>query len=135
MVKASPISLTLSSFNFSLLLNRPGSTPGVYMLDQSNEMRAIFEAYDPIYKGDETTGIAFSPTGNIMYANFQDCGCEVTYANDCGCLFQFTRDDGLSYDAESKYFVQFKMFEIDVDVIVSKLMIVVVSLEKQHRQV
>ena len=28
--------------------------------------------------------------------------------------------------------MQFKMFEIDVDVIVSKLMIVVVSLEKQH---
>ena len=78
-----------------------GSTPGVYALDPSGDMHAIFEAYDPIYKGDETTGLAFSPDGNTMYASFQDCGCEVTYAKDCGCLIRFIRDDGMSFDDES----------------------------------
>lgn len=79
-----------------------GSTPGVYALDSSGRMHGMFEAYDSMYKGDETTGLAFSPDGNKMYASFQDCGCEVSYDVDCGCLFQFTRDDGLSFDDESK---------------------------------
>jgi secreted PhoX family phosphatase len=61
-------------------------------------MHAIFEPYDPMYKGDETTGLAFSPDGKTMFANFQDCGCSVPYADDCGCLFQFIRDDGMSFD-------------------------------------
>jgi secreted PhoX family phosphatase len=73
----------------------------VYVLDPSLDMHAIFEAYSSIYKDDETTGLAFSPDGNTMYANFQDCGCEVTYADDCGCLFKFVRDDGMSFDDAS----------------------------------
>ena len=75
-----------------------GSSPGVYTLDPSGSMYAIFEAYDAIYKGDETTGLAFSPNGNTMYANFQDCGCQVPYDKTCGCLFQFIRNDGMSFD-------------------------------------
>ncbi|KAL3801512.1 hypothetical protein HJC23_000950 [Cyclotella cryptica] len=78
-----------------------GSDPGVYGLDPNGRMFAIFEAYDKKYKGDETTGIAFSPDGTKMYAAFQDCGCPVTYGRDCGCLFQFTRDDGRSFDEEA----------------------------------
>jgi secreted PhoX family phosphatase len=78
-----------------------GSTPGVYVLDLSGNMYAIFEAYNAVYKGDETTGLAFSPNGNTMYASFQDCGCELIYADDCGCLVKFVRDDGLSFDDES----------------------------------
>jgi secreted PhoX family phosphatase len=79
-----------------------GRTPGVYVLDPSGDMHAIFEPYDPMYKGDETTGLAFSPDGKTMFANFQDCGCSVPYADDCGCLFQFIRDDGMSFDDESQ---------------------------------
>ncbi|KAL7485353.1 hypothetical protein ACHAW6_010955 [Cyclotella cf. meneghiniana] len=85
-----------------LYFTEDGGYPGVYSLDSSGNMYAIFEAYDTMYRGDETTGLAFSPDGNKMYASFQDCGCAVTYGQDCGCLFQFTRDDGLSFDGESE---------------------------------
>ena len=79
-----------------------GSTPGVYAMDTNGSMYAIFEAYSDMYKGDETTGLAFSPDGNTMYANFQDCGCKETYGEDCGCLLRFIRDDGLGFDGESQ---------------------------------
>ena len=67
-------------------------------IDAVGRSYAIFEAYDMKYFNDETTGLAFSPDGTVMYACFQDCGCEVTGEYDCGCLFAFRRDDGYSFD-------------------------------------
>ena len=49
---------------------------GVYAIDGNNKRYAMFEAYAEQYKGDETTGLAFSPDGTKMYACFQDCGCD-----------------------------------------------------------
>ena len=54
-----------------------------------------------MYFGDETTGLAFSPDGTIMFAAFQDCGCKDSGEKDCGCLFAFWRDDGRSFDGKT----------------------------------
>ena len=79
-----------------------GRTPGVYAVDtETGTKYSIFEAYGEKYYGDETTGLAFSPDGNKMYACFQDCGCEISGDFDCGCLLELTRDDGMSFDGET----------------------------------
>ena len=78
-----------------------GKTPGVYAIDAEGKPYTIFEAYDEKYSGDETTGLAFSPDGTIMYTALQDCGCEVSGEKDCGCLLSFYRDDGRSFDGET----------------------------------
>jgi hypothetical protein len=82
-----------------------GDTVGVYAIHRlTGERYAIFEAYDDIYKHDETTGLAFSPDKRKMYAAFQDCGCDdsddgVDYS--CGCLLEFSRRDGYSFDGST----------------------------------
>jgi hypothetical protein len=82
-----------------------GKTAGVYAVHRSTgERYAIFEAYDDVYKNDETTGLAFSPDGMKMYAAFQDCGCgnsEGGLDYTCGCLLRFSRNDGYSFDGSA----------------------------------
>jgi hypothetical protein len=82
-----------------------GKTVGVYAVHRSTgERYAIFEAYDDVYKYDETTGLAFSPDGRKMYAAFQDCGCANSEGGldyTCGCLLEFSRDDGYSFDGSA----------------------------------
>ena len=81
-----------------------GRTVGVYAIHRPTGKRyAIFEANEIMYNGDETTGLAFSPDGRIMYAAFQDCGCDLESSEGgldptCGCLFEFRREDGRSFD-------------------------------------
>ena len=75
-----------------------GHDVGVYAVDASGGRYAIFEAYGENYSGDATTGLAFRPYGNLMYACFQDCGCEMPTNLDCGCLLEFWRDDGWRFD-------------------------------------
>lgn len=83
---------------FLYLTEDGGKTPGVYAIDTQGQSYTIFEAYEDTYFNDETTGLAFSPDGTVMYACFQDCGCEVSGEKDCGCLMAFWRDDGRSFD-------------------------------------
>jgi hypothetical protein len=82
-----------------------GDTVGVYAIHRSTGMRyAIFEAYDDMYKHDETTGLAFSPDRRKIYAAFQDCGCgnsEDGLDHGCGCLLEFSRNDGYSFDGST----------------------------------
>ena len=82
-----------------------GETPGVYAVNiNTGERYAIFEGYDDVYKGDESTGLAFSPDGRRMYAAFQDCGCEDSEGGldyNCGCLLEFRRTDGYSFDGST----------------------------------
>ncbi len=84
------------------LLQR-GTNPrqGIHAIDVAGNRYAIFEAYDGVYKGDETTGLAFTPDGRKMYASFQDCGCEESDNLDCGCLLKFSRVDGKSFDGNT----------------------------------
>eukprot|EP00956_Cyclotella_meneghiniana_P042393 scaffold248441_cov63-Cyclotella_meneghiniana.AAC.8 len=86
-----------------------GKSLGVYAIDKTNRRRyTVFEAYDEMYYGDETTGLAFSPDGTKMYACFQDCGCDNSDDVDfnCGCLLEFSRSDGKSFDG-STYSLKF----------------------------
>ena len=87
-----------------------GNTVGVYAIcRRTGERYAIFEAYNGNYKGDETTGLAFSPDGRKMYVAFQDCGCKNSESGidpNCGCLLEFSRKDGLSFDG-SKLDIKF----------------------------
>ena len=82
-----------------------GKTASVYaVLRSTGERYAIFEAYDDVYKNDETTALAFSPDGMKMYAAFQDCGCgnsEGGLDYTCGCLLEFSRHDGYSFDGSA----------------------------------
>ena len=87
--------------NFLYFTEDGGKTPGVYAIDSSGQSYSIFEAYDNKYFRDETTGLAFSPDGTIMFAAFQDCGCDVSGNKDCGCMLQFRRDDGRSFDGKT----------------------------------
>lgn len=87
--------------SFLYLTEDGGSSVGVYSLDAAGQRYAIFEAYDDVYQGDETTGLAFSPDGKKMYACFQDCGCEESDEVDCGCLLEFSRNDGRSFDGST----------------------------------
>jgi len=77
-----------------------GNSIGVYAVDKNKKRYAIFEAYSPLYDGDETTGLAFSTDGKRMYACFQDCGCDNSDGVDftCGCLLEFSRRDGKVFD-------------------------------------
>lgn len=67
-----------------------GSTPGVYSREiSSGDYYTIFEADDPNrFNGDETSGIAFSPDGKILYSCFQRAGI----------FFQVTRKDGQPFE-------------------------------------
>ncbi|KAL7549172.1 hypothetical protein ACHAWF_012450 [Thalassiosira exigua] len=78
-----------------------GDTPGVYAIDAEGNYYAIVEAYGKKYRGDETTGLAFSPDGTRMFVAFQDCGCEESGEIDCGCLYSFRRADGRSFDGST----------------------------------
>ena len=76
----------------------------MYTIDSENKRYAIFEAYSDFYRGDETTGLAFSPDGRKMFASFQDCGCRSScYEVDptCGCLLKFSREDGKPFDGST----------------------------------
>lgn len=90
--------------NFLYFTEDGGPTAGVYAREKSTgKMYAMFEALWREYKGDEATGLAFSPDGSKMYACFQDCGCpqessETGLDFTCGCMLEFSRDDGYSFD-------------------------------------
>jgi len=43
-----------------------GKTPGVYAIDADVNSYSIFEAYDEKYFQDETTGLSFSPDGELI---------------------------------------------------------------------
>jgi len=86
---------------FLYLTEDGGRNSGVYAIDVAGNRYAIFEAYDDMYRGDETTGLAFTPDGKKMYASFQDCGCEDSDNHDCGCLLEFSRVDGKSFDGNT----------------------------------
>lgn len=43
-----------------------GVTPGVYSIDSDGKSYSIFEAYDEKYFQDETTGLSFSPDGELI---------------------------------------------------------------------
>jgi hypothetical protein len=68
-----------------------GRTPGVFVYDGSRYY-ALFEAYEAKYRGDETTGLAFSPDGTKLYVCLQEIGF----------LFQFERVDGLPFEGERR---------------------------------
>ena len=81
-----------------------GRSVGVYALDENNKQHALFEAYNEVFKGDETTGLAFSPDGRKMFACFQDCGCKDSESGvdySCGCLLEFWRADGQPFGGSS----------------------------------
>lgn len=99
--KHSPDQLVRNDGRFLYFTEDGGRTPGVYAIDAAGDAYSIFEAYDPKYFNDETTGLAFSPDGTRMYVCFQDCGCEVSGDVDCGCLLAFWRDDGRSFDGDT----------------------------------
>jgi hypothetical protein len=78
-----------------------GDSVGAYTVNEYGQKYAIFEAYGSKWKGDETTGLAFSPDGRKMYAAFQDCGCTSSGGDDCGCLLEFIRTDGMPFDGST----------------------------------
>ena len=92
--------------NFLYFTEDGGPTAGVYAREKSTgKGYAMFEAIWREYKGDEVTGLAFSPDGSKMYACYQDCGCpqessETGLDMTCGCLLEFSRDDGYSFDGD-----------------------------------
>jgi hypothetical protein len=65
-----------------------GRTPGVYAYDGYRYV-TMLEADADIYKGDETTGLAFSPDGMFFYFCIQEIGF----------LFQAQRSDGLPFES------------------------------------
>ena len=78
-----------------------GDSVGAYAVNEYGQKFAIFEAYAGRWRGDETTGLAFSPDGRKLYAAFQDCECEAPQSDDCGCLLEFTRTDGMPFDGST----------------------------------
>lgn len=62
-----------------------GFSPGVYARNLTdNGYYTIFEAWNQTFYGDETCGLAFSPSRHRMYFALQEAGR----------LFEITRDDG-----------------------------------------
>jgi hypothetical protein len=68
-----------------------GGNPGVYVSDGTDYF-TLFEAQDSKFKGDETTGLAFSPDGTKLYICLQEIGY----------MFEITRNDGLAFPGEKK---------------------------------
>lgn len=64
-----------------------GRTPGVFVYD-GVEYKALLEADSPMYVGDETTGIAFSPDRKTLLFCLQESGV----------CFQVSRIDGRAFD-------------------------------------
>jgi sugar lactone lactonase YvrE len=64
-----------------------GSEAGIHCRNDLGQFVTILES--PVYPGDETTGLAFSPDGKHMYLSYQDAGL----------LFDITRTDGLPFQA------------------------------------
>eukprot|EP00978_Attheya_sp_CCMP212_P036748 scaffold168925_cov52-Attheya_sp.AAC.3 len=64
-----------------------GKNPGLFVSDASGSYHTLFMADQPKYRGDETTGVAFSPSMKILYCCLQEHG-------DC---FSFTRKDGRQF--------------------------------------
>lgn len=64
-----------------------GSSPGVFVYD-GNKYRALLEADDARFNGDETTGIAFSPDRKFLFVCIQEYGI----------LFQVSRVDQRPFD-------------------------------------
>jgi secreted PhoX family phosphatase len=64
-----------------------GKNPGLFVSDTSGSYHTLFMADEPKYHGDETTGLAFSPSMKTLYCCLQEHG-------DC---FSFTRKDGRQF--------------------------------------
>lgn len=64
-----------------------GTSPGVYV-QHGDIYFTLLEAVDDQYKGDETTGLAFSPNGLFFYFCLQENGM----------LFQVQRSDGRPFE-------------------------------------
>ena len=77
-----------------------GRTPGVYMTNGSRYY-SILEASARIYRGDETTGLAFSPDGRRMYVCMQEIGY----------LFQIERVDGEPFQGRGAANLKFHQTE------------------------
>jgi predicted outer membrane repeat protein len=68
-----------------------GGNPGIYASD-GTDYYTLFEARDSKFRGDETTGLAFSPDGTKLYVCIQEIGF----------MFEITRDDGLPFPGGRK---------------------------------
>jgi Bacterial protein of unknown function (DUF839) len=63
-----------------------GKTPGVFASD-GIDFLTVFETWEDMFVGDETTGLTFSPDGTKMYVCLQENGY----------LFEISRIDGLAF--------------------------------------